>query len=262
MHKPGGLHEKRRVARRETKLTANLANQALVTGGVEVHSEDFLRRISVAAVRRLAAYLGKGRPDFLYVYTCTIRTTSGWNATDEERDASAEEESTNVMINADSPLIRATSRYGWRNIRHEDIWYPKSDAKCVVLALSPTLSDVSYIEWNLHKMMREGGEVVGFKGNIKDGGTPQQEGSFLFGCCALILPRGVRAMGLSVRDDCIADFEAAQQTGSDGKTNGCRRNSASLPAMQFVRAPLGTGGEFLLGGDHVHRTRLRKLSYA
>ena len=121
-------------------------------------------------------------------------------------------------------------------------------------ATSPSVTDVSYIETKLHRMQSAGGERVGFKGHNKDGGTSQEDGAYMLGVAALILPLGLRAMGIAVRDDCVADFEAAQMIGPNGRPDGRRREGARLPAMPpvLVTAPKGSGGEFLLGGPHMH----------
>ena len=143
---------------------------------------------------------------------------------------------------------------GNRNIREGDVWAVHTGAHIVLLAISPTLTDVAYIETRVHQMQSAGGEKVGFKGHNKDGGTPQRDGEYMFGVAALILPQGLRAMGFAVRDDFVAAFEAAQMLGTNGQPDGRRRDAARLPAMPpaLVTAPKGSRGEFLLGGAHMH----------
>jgi hypothetical protein len=249
---PGGPLERQRAARRAKKLDANLANQA--ARGVELHSEAFLGRISREAAERIAGCMKQGNKHFVNVYTYTIESAKGYGATDDERDACAKDESTGTMRRSPNPLIRVETPTGWRNIRQGDVWAHNTGAHIVQLAISPNVTDVSYIEQRVHQMLTAGGEVVGFKGHNKDGGTPQQDGEYMFGVAALILPRGLQAMGIAVRDDCVADFEAAQMIGLNGQPDGRRREGARLPAMPsvLVKAPKGSGGEFLLGGAHMH----------
>ena len=151
-------------------------------------------------------------------------------------------------------LIYVEAPNGKRNIREGDVWEGDTGAHIEQLAISPTVTDVSYIEQRVHQMQSAGGEKVGFKGHMKDGGTPQRDGEYKFGVAALILPLGLRAMGIAVRDDCVAAFEAAQMLGHNGRPDGRRREGARLPAMPpvLVTAPKGSGGEFLLGGAHMH----------
>jgi hypothetical protein len=158
------------------------------------------------------------------------------------------------MRTSPNPLIYVKTPKGRRNIREGDVWAGHTGAHIVQLAISPNVTDVSYIETWIHQRQSAGGEVVGFKGHIKDGGTAQKDGAYKLGVAALILPLGLQAMGIAVRDDCVADFEAAQMIGLNGQPDGRRREGARLPAMPsvLVKAPKGSGGEFLLGGAHMH----------
>jgi DNA mismatch repair protein MutL len=63
------------------------------------------------------------------------------------------------------------------------------------------------VEQYLHHLLRA--DPPGFRGNIREGGTGKMGGPYLFGVSVLVMPAGLTAMGLAVREDHRDAFTAA-----------------------------------------------------
>jgi hypothetical protein len=227
---------------------AELANAQLMH--ITTYNDRALQRMAEAFMQSLAHLLVAGSKAFVYAYAWRVKS-AGIGV--KEADATAEETRESILTfqNSPKPLVRVPDTNapdGWRIVTHADVCGadpPGYIKRCFVTA---RLSDVQRAERYLHILLRH--DVPGFRGNIMEGGTGKMGGSHLYGGSVLVIPSGLTAMGIAVRDDYCKALAAACTP------NGGRRAGIKLPALPpgpFL--PKDARGGFVLGASVMHAAR-------
>ena len=76
---------------------------------------------------------------------------------------------------------------GLRKIVTGDIFHAGSGAYIIRLSISPLLCDITEIEKITH-VIQSSGDVLGFKGNVKNGGSPARQQRFVYDVSMLVIP--------------------------------------------------------------------------
>ena len=84
-------------------------------------------------------------------------------------------------------LYRYAVRPMHPEITPDDIFFAGSGAYIFRLAISPLLCDITEIEKIIHVILSNG-DVVGFKGHVKNGGSPARQQRFVYGVSMLVIP--------------------------------------------------------------------------
>ena len=121
------------------------------------------------------------------------------------------------------------------------------------VAISPVIDDIREIERKLHELTE--GDAVGFRGHLKNGGTPaRQKRGTIYGVSILEIP-DPEALNLRVRDDHREKYE------DEVNKYGGRARALSFPdvPVDFQLPPtvgVGDGGPFfVLGGALFEKCR-------
>ena len=248
-HMQGGRLDQKSAEKLRKSRDAEHANARLM--GIVTYDERALECMAVAFMHGIACLLRAGSPAFLYAYAWCVKSAEGIRASAAEVDGEEMKESTNTFQTNPNPLVRVRDprdRRKWRPIRGEDIFGPAhhDPARIERLLVTSMLSDVQYAERYLHVLLDA--DLPGFRGNIRRGGVGKMKGPYLFGVSVLVIPSGLTAMGLEVRDDHRDAFLDACTPG------GGRRAGIALPAQSSGPSPFppkDARGGFVLGGPVV-----------
>ena len=87
---------------------------------------------------------------------------------------------------------------------------------------------------------------MGFKGHLKNGGSPAHQESYVYGCSLLVIP-DLERLNLQVKASCRSIYAAELQeySGREGRVV-----LPPAPSASFVRPPCEDSGAFVLGGPH------------
>jgi len=129
-----------------------------------------------------------------------------------------------------------------RKVKRDDIWYEGSGVDIIRLVISPLLCDVTEVEKTIHVVTSK--DEVGFKGHIKDGGSPAQQGRFIYMVSLLVIP-DLAKLHLVVSDKYRKSYEAEMRK-FDGREG--RVALPPAPSQEFVLPPRDASGAFVLGG--------------
>ena len=129
-------------------------------------------------------------------------------------------------------------------IRHDDIFYDGSGVHIIRLALSPILSDITLIEKTIHT--HTAADSVGFKGHLKNGGSPALQERYVYGCSLLVIPDLAKLhLQVAERYRNLYAAELQQHSGREGRVV-----LPPAPSTSFVRPPCEDSGAFVLGGPY------------
>jgi len=172
--------------KRALALAAAASNPSL--RGITRFSDAELRLLAAACLRRpdVAPLFAHGSRPYVYAYQWTAEDAAGWDATAASLTACESKESLSHVFSANPPLqVRGPS--GLRKITPDDIFYAGSGAYIIRLAISPLLCDITEIEKIIHVVLSDG-DVVGFKGHVKNGGSPATQRRYVYGVSMLVIP--------------------------------------------------------------------------
>ena len=173
--------------KRALALTAAAINPSL--RGITRFSDTDLHLVSAACLRRpdVASLVAPGSRSYMYVYQWTAEDEAGWAATPESLLTCEQKESLNHILSSKNPLLRVRGPSGLDKITPDDIFYAGSGAYIIRLAISPLLCDITKIEKVIHGILSNG-DVVGFIGHRKNGGSPARQKRFVYGVSILVIP--------------------------------------------------------------------------
>ena len=235
----------------QTTRDAELTNARLLL--ITTYDDRALQGMAEAFTHSLAHLVGAGSKALLYVYAWHVKSAAGIGATDAEVEGAERCESLSTFRTSPKPLVRVhddDAVKGWRIVKPEDIFGPARAAPATILRAIVTarLSDVQFVEQYLHHLLRA--DPPGFRGNIREGGTGKMGGPYLFGVSVLVMPAGLTAMGLAVREDHRDAFTAA-----------CDASGGRLAGIELPPRPRGPfppkdpRGGFVLGGPIMEKAR-------
>ena len=172
---------------RKRALAAAASNSSL--HGITRFSDTDLHLVSAACLHRpdVASLVAPGSHAYMNVYQWTAEDEAGWAATPESLLTCEQKESLTHILSAKNPLLRVRDSSVLRNITRNDIFYVGSEAYIIRLAISPLLCDITKIEKVIHGILSNG-DVVGFIGHRKNGGSPARQKRFVYGVSILVIP--------------------------------------------------------------------------
>jgi hypothetical protein len=243
--------ETSRAKNLQTTRDAELANAGLLL--ITTYDDHALQGMAEAFLHSLAHLVGAGSTALLYVYAWHVKSAAGIRATDPEVERAERCESLNTFRTNPKPLVRVhddDAVKGWRIVKDKDIFSPAHAAPATIerAIVTARLSDVQFVEQYLHHLLRA--DPPGFRGNIREGGTGKMGGPYLFGVSVLVMPAGLTAMGLAVREDHRDAFTAA-----------CDASGGRLAGIELPPRPRGPfppkdpRGGFVLGGPIMETAR-------
>jgi hypothetical protein len=201
----------------------------------------------------IAGLVAEESPAYWYGFAFTVPSMAGIGATEDEVAAAERIESIRTNQTSPAPLVvvpDANDAKGWRRLKKEDIFGKRHADPAYVkrFILTANRCDAQAAERHLHLLLEA--DAVGFKGNMRNGGLATKQGPYLFGVGVLVIPAGLTAMGLAVREDHRAAFAAACDP-SGGRLVGIK-----LPPRPPGRfPPKDACGGFVLGGPVMHAAR-------
>ena len=136
------------------------------------HSDMELNLLADECLRRwdVARLLERGSKSYLYCYQWTAGDSAGWTASTASLIECEQKESISHVATPKNPPLWVRDGVVERKIKRADIFHAGSGAYIRRLAISPILSDITAMEKRIHVVLSH--ESVGFKGHVKNGGSP------------------------------------------------------------------------------------------
>ena len=244
--------ERKSAANLEKSRNAQRANASLIRfttyddGDLEGMAIDFLHN-------SIADLVAKDSASHLYGFSFSVQSEAGLGATEAEVADAERIESISTNQKSPNPLVvvpDASAAQGWRRLKSEDIFGPRHTRPAYIkrFIVTANLCDAQAAERHLHLLLEA--DALGFRGNIRNGGLSTKQGPYLFGVGVLVIPDGLTAMGLAVRNDHRDAFLAACTP------TGGRRVGIKLPLRRpGPFPPKDSRGGFVLGGPIMHAAR-------
>ena len=232
----------RSAAKRLMKVEANKKNPSL-SGLIHVSDADLIE-ITAACLNRpdVAPLFARGSKSYVYCFQSTAENEEGWGAPAESVTSCEKHESLSHLLCENPRLWYREIDETTRPIKRSDIWYEGSGVDIIRLVISPLLTDVTEVEKTIHVVTSK--DKVGFKGHIKDGGSPAQQGRFIYMVSLLVIP-DLAKLHLVVSDNYFESYEAEMRK-FDGREG--RVALPPAPSQEFVLPPRDGSGAFVLGG--------------
>ena len=233
--------------KRAVKLAAAVSNPSL--RGLSLLPDPQLHLLTAACLRRtdIAPLFAEGSPDYVYCFQWTAADEAGWAASEASLLACEQKESLNHVFTRNPPLWCRDG--AGRKIVRGDIFKGGSGAYIIRLVISPFLCDVTEVEKTFHQVTSA--DEVGFKGHVKNGGSPAWQRRFVYGCSLLVIP-DLAKLRLVVNESYRESYE--KELEDFGGREGRVKLPASPPAS-FVLPPCEASGAFVLGGARFEHRR-------
>jgi hypothetical protein len=246
--------ERLSAAKLEKSRNAQRANAGLFRNQFTTYDDRDLRRMALEFLHHnIADLIAEESPAHWYGFAFTVPSGAGIWATEEEVAAAERIESIRTNQTSLAPLVvvpDANNAKEWRRLKKEDIFGKRHADPAYVkrFILTPNRCDAQAAEKLLHLLLEA--DAVGFKGNMRNGGLATKQGPYLFGVGVLVIPAGLTAMGLAVREDHRTTFAAACDP-SGGRLVGIKLP----PRPHGPFPPKDASGGFVLGGPDMHAAR-------
>jgi hypothetical protein len=235
--------------KRLIKVEASKTNPSL--RGITHLSDPDLHLLAAACLNRpdVAPLFARGSKSYVYCFQSTVEDAEGWGASSASISKCEEHEAPSHLFQK-NPRLRYRERDGTRRkIKRDDIFYVGSGVYIIRLVISPLLCDVTEVEKTIH--VKTSADEVGFKGHIKEGGSPAEQRRFIYIVSLLVIP-DLAKLHLVVSDDYLESYEAEMRKfgGREGRVV-----LPPAPSASFVVPPRDASGAFVLGGprfEHRH----------
>jgi hypothetical protein len=233
------------VRKRALALAAAASNPLLC--GITRLSDAELTLLAAALLRRpdVSPLFARGSHAYVNVFQWTAEDEDGWAAKAASLTKCERKESLSHVFSKNPPLWVLEPSGRLRKINPKDIFYEGSGAYIIRLAISPLLCDITEVEKIIHVTLSNG-DVVGFKGHVKNGGSPARQQSYVYGVSMLVIPNPA-ALGLVVRKKfrTAYELELLRFGGREGRVV-----LPAAPPVTFALPPLEAplSSAFVLGG--------------
>ena len=223
-------------------VEASKANPSL--RGITHLSDPDLHLLAAACLNRpdVAPLFARGSKSYVYCFQSTVEDAEGWGAPAASISKCEEHEAPSHLFQK-NPRLWYRERDGTRRkIKRDDIFYVGSGVYIIRLVISPLLCDVTEVEKTIHVVTSA--DEVGFKGHIKNGGSPAKQRSFIYIVSLLYIP-DLAKLHLVVSDEYLESYEAEMRKfgGREGRVV-----LPPAPSASFVLPPRD-GAAGLPSGD-------------
>jgi hypothetical protein len=228
--------------KREFALAAASNNPSL--RGLTFLSDEELYKIADLSLLRddvwpLFAY---GSTDYVYCYQWTGEVPAGWAASAESLSACEQAESLSHMKSRNPALKYRYNDGRERKIQSDDIFFDDYGVSIIRIVISPRLTDVTGVEKRIHQLTSA--DTVGFKGHVKNGGSPARQKYYVYGTSLLVIKNPTK-LSLVVNQTYREAYESNLK--HFGGREGCVKKPVA-PSASFVRPPQESSHAFVLGG--------------